>query len=382
MSRSFLRNSLLLITYAVLLVLALIKFDLIWDAFYAFLSALSPLFLGFAIAFVLSRPCNAIHRQLMKVFPRRSNQYAKMLAVLLSYVLLVVCVGGLLSFVIPKISDSMSLFLDSFERALPHIQLWLTNFIASLDMDILNSVEVDFSQLSVYFNQILTSMMGSMSSAAGQVVSFTSALFGFAITLVLSVVFSVYILYSGNTLFLQYDKLVRAYLPKNYATRVLQITDISATTFSNFISGQLTEAVILGVLCTAGTLFIYADYAPLVGVIVGVFSLIPIAGAYLGAILAAFMLLMVSPTTAVIFLIFLTILQQIEGNIIYPRVVGTSIGLPGIWVLTAVTVGGTLFGLGGILLSVPVVSILYTLLRDDVNSRLNGEPSSLDSKKN
>ena len=119
-----------------------------------------------------------------------------------------------------------------------------------------------------------------------------------------------------------------------------------------------------------GTFFIQADYAPLIGVIVGVSALIPVAGAYIGAILSAFLLVMVSPVRALVFLIFLSILQQIEGNVIYPRVVGTSIGLPGIWVLTAVTVGGGLFGLLGVLLSVPVASVLYTLLRRDVGRRL------------
>ena len=120
-----------------------------------------------------------------------------------------------------------------------------------------------------------------------------------------------------------------------------------------------------------GTFFIQADYAPLIGVIVGVSALIPVAGAYIGAILSAFLLVMVSPVRALVFLIFLSILQQIEGNVIYPRVVGTSIGLPGIWVLTAVTVGGGLFGLLGVLLSVPVASVLYTLLRRDVGRRLS-----------
>ena len=148
------------------------------------------------------------------------------------------------------------------------------------------------------------------------------------------------------------------------------VVRLTSDTFTNFISGQLIEACILGGLCALGTIFIQADYAALVGVIIGVSALIPVAGAYLGALLSAFLLVMVNPVRALVFLIFLAVLQQIEGNIIYPRVVGTSIGLPGIWVLAAVTVGGGMFGLLGVLLSVPVASVLYTLLRQDVRRRL------------
>ena len=151
---------------------------------------------------------------------------------------------------------------------------------------------------------------------------------------------------------------------------IIRVAELTGRTFTSFVSGQLTEACILGALCALGMLFIQADYAPLIGVIVGASALVPVVGAYAGAGLSAFLLVMISPIRALIFLVFLGILQQIEGNVIYPRVVGTSIGLPGIWVLTAVTLGGGLFGLPGVLLSVPTASVLYTLLKEDVTARL------------
>ncbi len=382
MSQPHLRNSLLLITYSILLVLALLKFDLILSALLALLSALTPLFLGFAIAFVLSTPCNVIEKWLQRHTPDRADQYARPIAVLSAYILLIVVIGGLLSFVIPQIGDSILVFLGRLEGAVLNLQATVSAIINTLDLEMLKNINLDFSQLSGYINQILSSMADSMGNAAGHMVALTSALFGYVVTLVLSIVFSIYILSSGDNLYCQYHRIVRAYLPPTHAQRVIRITDISRTTFSNFISGQLTEAVILGGLCTLGTLFIQADYAPLIGVIIGISALIPVAGAYLGAILGAFLLLMVSPYKALIFLIFLTVLQQIEGNIIYPRVVGTSIGLPGIWVLAAVTVGGGLFGLLGILLAVPIVSILYTLLREDVNTRLSPQESPSESQEN
>ena len=169
----------------------------------------------------------------------------------------------------------------------------------------------------------------------------------------------------------QCRRLLRAYVPPKFADPILDVVHLTGDTFTHFVTGQLIEACILGGLCSIGMLFIQPDYAPLIGVIIGSSALIPVAGAYIGAILSALLLLMVSPLKAVTFLIFLVILQQIEGNVIYPKVVGTSIGLPGIWVLAAVTVGGGLMGLVGVLLSVPIASVLYTLLRRDVHRRLD-----------
>ena len=173
-----------------------------------------------------------------------------------------------------------------------------------------------------------------------------------------------------DKLLAQCRRLMRAYVPARIAGPVSSVVELTAATFTKFVTGQLIEACILGSLVTAGMLFIQADYAPLIGVTIGASALVPVAGAYIGAIVSAVLLLMVSPLKALIFLIFLAVLQQIEGNVIYPRVVGSSLGLPGLWVLAAVTVGGSLLGLVGILVSVPIASILYTLLRRDVRTRL------------
>ena len=195
------------------------------------------------------------------------------------------------------------------------------------------------------------------------------------VTGILALVFSIYMLSGRDNLLRQCRRLVDAYIPKKIAVPLLDIVHLTSDTFSRFVVGQLIEACILGGLCAAGMLFIQADYAPLIGVLIGCTALIPVVGAYVGAIVSALLLLVVSPIKALIFLIFLVILQQVEGNVIYPRVVGTSIGLPGIWVLTAVTVGAGLGGIPGVLLSVPVASVLYTLLRRDVHKRLDGASS-------
>ena len=328
--------------------------------------ALKPLFLGFAIAFVLNRPCTFFFRLYHGgLAGRKLDRFSRPLAVLSAYVALVVVVTALFSFVLPQVADSIRLFVSSLSGYMANLQALADEVFALFDRE-----GVDFSSLNEYLRRVLEGVLNTATNAASHVLVITSGVISMGVTLVLAIVFSVYMLSGREKLLSQCRRVMRAYLPGSWADRVQSVVQLSADTFTNFVSGQLTEACILGVLCALGMLFIQSDYAALVGVIVGTTALIPVMGAYIGAVLPAFLLLMVDPWRALAFLVFLGILQQIEGNVIYPRVVGTSIGLPGIWVLAAVTVGGGLFGLLGVLLSVPAASVLYTLLKRDVHRRL------------
>ena len=198
----------------------------------------------------------------------------------------------------------------------------------------------------------------------------TTSIFSAAVNFVLALVFSLYVLAQKETLSRQVTKTMRALLPEKKAAWLMDLAALTNKTFSNFITGQLTEAVILGSLCFVGMVLFKMPYASVVSVLIGFTALIPIFGAFIGIIIGAFLILLISPVKAFWFVIFILVLQQIEGNLIYPRVVGKSVGLPGIWVLAAVTVGGNAFGLVGMLLSVPVCSVLYALLRQLVHGRL------------
>lgn len=365
MPKNFMRSIMLIITYTVLLVLALIKFDVILDLVGLVLSSCKPLFLGFAIAFVLNRPCAFFCRHYERNLGDKYRKLGRPLAVLTSYVVLIAIVVALFSFVLPQVVDSIQLFAASVSGYMANLQTLINKVAGYLDLSAL-----DLSSLSSYLRSFLEKVLSSVSVAASQVMVVTGSIISMFVTLVLAVVFSIYMLAGRERLLDQGRRLLRAYVPAKHVSWVSGVIRLTAEVFTNFVSGQLIEACILGGLCTLGTLFIQPDYAALIGVIIGVSALIPVAGAYIGAILSAFLLVMVSPVRALIFLVFLSILQQIEGNVIYPRVVGTSIGLPGIWVLTAVTVGGSLFGLLGVLLSVPVASVLYALLKQDVARRL------------
>ena len=366
MDKKLFRSLLLLITFTVGLVFVVVRLDLLWSGFRAVLSNFTPLFAGLAIAFVLVRPCAFFRRTLDKGLG--GTPFARLslpLAVALSYLLLIGVVAALFAFVIPQFALSVGRFAANLGGYLAQVQVWINELMAWLNLE-----QLDLSQFSQTLREFVNGLFSALTSAVPQLLSLTSGLVSVVVTMVLALVFSIYMLAGKDTLLGQCRRVLRAYVPKKVYDVVLDVTALTAETFSRFVSGQITEACILGGLTFLGMVLLRLDYAPLIAVLIGVSALVPVVGAYVGAITSALLLVMVDPLDALIFLIFLVCLQQVEGNVIYSRVVGTSLGLPGIWVLTAVTVGGGLFDLAGVLLSVPVASILYTLLKRDVRKRL------------
>lgn len=199
------------------------------------------------------------------------------------------------------------------------------------------------------------------------VVNVVSRVFSGIVTGLLAIIFSLYLLIGKDKLSSQCERVMKRYMKKTWYEKTVYVLRILNDCFGKYIVGQCTEAVILGLLCTLGMLIFRFPYATMIGALIAFTALIPVAGAYIGGAIGAFMVLTVSPVKAVLFVVFLVILQQIEGNLIYPRVVGSSIGLPGIWVLAAVTVGGGVMGIFGMLLGVPIAAAIYRMLRDDIN---------------
>ena len=378
MPKSWMKSILLIITYTVLLVLALMNSTLIFGLLGQILTGCRPLFIGFAIAFVLNQPCAFFCRHYERNLGARWKKLGRPLAVLTSYLVLIAAVVALFSFVLPQVGESIRLLAASLGGYISNLQTLLNEAAAYLDWE---SINLDLDSLYNYLRELLNGVLSGMSGAATQLMTVTGNIISMFVTLVLAIVFSIYMLAGKDKLLAQGRRLLRAYLPRRWAERVSGVINLTAEIFSSFVSGQLVEACILGGLCALGTFFIQADYAALIGVIIGVSALIPVAGAYIGALLSAFLLVMVDPVRALVFLIFLAVLQQIEGNVIYPRVVGTSIGLPGIWVLAAVTVGGGLFGLVGVLLSVPTASVVYTLVKRDMRRRLEEQAAEAGEEK-
>lgn len=210
----------------------------------------------------------------------------------------------------------------------------------------------------------------------GMAVNVVGTVFSSIVTTVLSIIFAVYLLVDKEKIGRQFDKVMRRYMNDKFFERTKYVLSVLNDSFSSFISGQCLDAMIVGILCTIGMFILRLPYATMIGAIVAFTALIPVAGSYIGAGLGAFMILTVSPIKALIFLIFIIVLQQTDGNLVYPKIVGSSIGLPGIWVLAAVTVGGGIMGILGMLIAVPITATLYKILKADVNGKLNEEIKS------
>ena len=290
---------------------------------------------------------------------------------LLAFLTLIAIVTLIFGLIIPQLVDCVALIIAE----LPGFILNVIDFAEQWELfspEVLSSLEaVNWTEQIGKLVGVVTSGIGDV---VGLVVSAVSSVFSFLVTALLSLIFSIYLLSGKEELTSQTDRLAKSYLSQGIYGKIVYVLHILDDCFHRYIVGQCTEAVILGTLCAIGMAILRLPYALMVGALVAFTALIPVAGAYIGAGVGAFMILTVDPMKALIFLIFIVVLQQLEGNLIYPRVVGSSMGLPGIWVLAAVTVGGGLAGIVGMLLGVPLAAAVYRIVKDDVTKRENRNP--------
>ena len=368
MEKGLFKKLTLLLTYVIILVAVIVKIDAVGGWFRGVIKAFEPLYIGFAIAFVLHRPCNFFSRLYAKGLKGKWAKTARPFAVATAYVLFLAVVAALFSIVIPELIESITSFIGNLNTYAANLQELYDFLVETFGLEMLGDMNLS-AVINENISRLLSGVLTALTTTIPQLITTASAVVSAVVTTLLSLVFSVYMLAGAPRLIGQCRRLVVNYLPKKVSDVVLEVTRLSATTFTGYVSGQVIEAGILGVLCFIGMCIFGFDYAPLISVIIAVCALVPIAGAYIGAIVSALLLLMIEPMQAIWFLIFLVILQQLEGNLIYPRVVGTSIGLPGIWVLAAVTVGSSLLGFAGLIVGVPLAAVLYTLLKRNLHKR-------------
>lgn len=362
------KKLILLITYAVVLVAVIVKIDAVGGWLDGVVKAFEPLYIGFAIAFVLNRPCKFFAGLYARGLEGKSEKLARPLAVLTSYVLLFAVISAVLALVIPELIKSIEAFVGNLSTYTANLQSLYDRMIEFLNIE--NMAELNLPEtLNSVLGSLLSGVLNTLTNTLPQLITATGAVVSALVTTLLAIVFSVYMLAGAPKFIGQCRRLAVQYLPSKAVEPTLSVARLTADTFTKYVSGQIVEAGILGVLCFLGMCIFGFDYAPLISVIIAVCALVPIAGAYIGAIVAALLLLMIEPMQAVWFLVFLIILQQLEGNLIYPRVVGTSIGLPGIWVLAAVTVGSALLGFAGLIIGVPLTAVIYTLIRRNLHKR-------------
>ena len=334
-------------------------------------SAALPLFVGCVIAYILNILMSFFERH---YFPRTKSkvvQKSKRIAcMVLAFVSLVGIIALIIGIVVPELTkcvkhlfSKVPVFIETCLGMLEKDEN-LADYALALEAYLPKDWTVWQDKLMNGAKAVLSGFGGVMSS----VVSVVSSVFSGIVTMLVALIFSIYLLLDKEKIILQVKRLISTYLPKGYK-KIFYVIYTLNDSFHRFIVGQCTVAVVLGLLCMIGMAIFRFPYAMMIGVLIGFTALIPVAGAYIGAGVGAFMILTESPIQAVLFLIFIVVLQQVEGNLIYPKVVGSSIGLPGIWVLAAITIGGGLMGVMGMLLAVPVVATIYRLLQADVNKR-------------
>ncbi|WP_326513808.1 AI-2E family transporter [Clostridium intestinale] len=329
-----------------------------------------PLISGLAMAYVL----NILMKKLEKIyFPKSKNEIInksrRAVCIFLAILLIIFILVIVALIVIPELVNAISVII----AAIPKFVEDIINFIDT-NSDKYEVIENTLTTMQIDINEISRSVMTFASSlltgVLNSIILFASTMANSLINFIISLVFAIYALANKEKLSYQIKKVMKAFLKNKSIEKINYVFHVINESFSNFIVGQCVEAVIIGGLCTAGMFVFSFPYAVTVGVFISVTALIPIVGAYLGAALGAFIILTVSPLKAVLFLLYITILQQLENTLIYPKVVGSSIGLPGIWVFAAITLGAGLGGIVGMLLSVPVAATIYKLFVDKVNKRL------------
>ncbi len=338
----------------------------------ALLSLVSPFLLGCAIAFILNVPMRAVERRL----PAGAGGARRPLAFVLTLVLVlgVLALAGLV--IVPKLGEAASSVAQQAQRFFTRLPAALAGLEERLPelQTALSGLDVDWQALSGKALELLqelgTSLVNSGMGGVASGVSLVGGVVSGISTFFIGLVFAVYLLLQKEKLGGQARRCLYALLPERAADRVLEVAALSNRTFSSFLSGQCLEAVILGSMFTVSMAVLRMPYAVLVGVLIALTALIPIVGAFIGCAVGALLILLSSPMQALAFIVLFLVLQQVEGNLIYPHVVGSSVGLPSIWVLAAVTVGGKLMGILGMLVFIPLCSVVYALFRRYVRDRL------------
>ena len=361
-----------LIVFTALLVVALWKFDVVLGVLKTIWDIIFPFVLGGAIAFLTNVPMSFLEKKIFENV-KKKNKIVRKLKRPISLILTIVLVVGVIALVmfgvIPQLTRTMGTLVTSINDFIPQMQSWIGEFFHNNQeiMNLVDQIEFDPDQAIKWGISLLGNgagnMMNTTMSAVGSIVSGVATFF-------IAFSFACYILFQKEKLHIQIRKVFFAFLPRQKADTFLKVCSLTYRTFANFLAGQCLEAVILGSMFVVTLSILRMPYALLIGILIAFTALIPIFGAFIGCAVGSFLIFMVNPQQAILFVIVFLVLQQIEGNLIYPHVVGESVGLPSIWVLAAVTIGGNLMGIVGMLVFIPLLSVIYTIFREFVYLRL------------
>lgn len=345
---------------------------------------LSPFVLGSCFAFIINVLLRPLERLYDKIFQKSKKKFfgkaKRPVCLVLSALIIVGLLFALLFMIIPEFINALLNLSGSVPDYIDQAEIWIAEL-----MNFASEHGITLPELTINSDKIISTVTNFINDngLVDKTLTFTGSLVSGIVNIVVAIAFSLYLLAQKEKLGSQAKKLMQAFFPKkNTVEKTVNFVQLVDKTFTNFLTGQLTEALIIGVLCFVGMLIFKMPYAAVVSVLVGATALIPVFGAFIGTAIGAFLILFDDPIKALWFIIFIVVLQQLEGNLIYPKVVGKSVGLPGIWVLVAVTIGGTVGGVVGIIISVPACAVIYCLLSQLVSVRLRQkeEPETKDNQ--
>ncbi len=362
------KDIILIITYIALIIFALVNFDkILWFLKYV-MGILSPFIIGLILAFILNVLNNFIEKKIFgKIKSGKTwNKIKRPLCITLSVVLVALIIVLIINLLIPQLQNSVTLFINNIPGYKDDIIGVLEKFDAPPE-----TIGVVSDYLDNFSKMITNYLKDNSVDVITVTTEFVSSLFTALSMGVISIVFAIYILAQKENLLRQCNKVMNAYLKPKTVQKIKSVATLGNKTFTSFVTGQCLEAVIFGSLCFVGMLILRIPYALTIAVLLGFTALIPIFGAFIGTALGAILIFMVSPVKMIIFIVFVLIVQQLENNLIYPKVVGKSVGLPGMWVLLSVTIGGSVGGLIGLLIATPLCSLIYALFSQLVNDKIN-----------
>lgn len=367
-----------LIAFTILLLAILLHYNTAKEVYHYIINILMPFISGLCIAFIVNVLMKRVEGTVFKFVdkPTKSGKPRKIslklkrpLSLVLAYLIIFGFIAFLMFQLVPEIQNSVSIIAEKLPDYIDKVKDWATRTVDKYNINPkrIQNLKFDWDKVIDFVTNYKKS---DHSSLFGKTMGITSSIFSGFFNFFFGIIFATFILINKEKLEVQCKKLLFAYFKQHKVESFLELCRITNNSFSKFITGQCLDAFIIGLLCFFGMLILKIPYAALVSTLVGVTALIPVIGAFIGTLVGAMLIVLVSPIKALWFIIFIIVLQQFETNLIYPKVVGKSVGLPAIWMLIAATIGGSLYGIVGVILSVPVVSIVYTLLRKSTNKRL------------
>lgn len=371
-----LKQNILLGTYLIALYFMLSNMKYVLSAFGNILGILKPFIIAFCMAFILNLPMTFFENKVFNFLDSQKSPFVRKLkrplSILATFITVIGLVISLALFVIPELISSISTLLNAVPDYVRSFEKLINQYISSAEI-----LQNAYDTLMTTWKELLTMVGGLLTTSLTSILTTTISITSGVVNFVLSIVLTIYMLASKETLLYHSKKILYAFIFKPLADKIIRVIRLSNTTFSKFITGQCIEAVILGILCFIGMNIFSMPYSLLVSVLIGVTALIPVFGAFIGTIPSVFLILLINPMQALWFIVFILCLQQFEGNVIYPKVVGNSVGLPAIWVMLAMLVGGSTLGLIGMLIGIPVFSVAYQLIREYTNKRLDSKQINL-----